>query len=173
MVVPAGVGRLGTATQVRLVHHVVVVERGEVGQLDDTCGGHHAVGVGITGLCGQQHQQRPEPLAPGLEQVPGGLGDEPGLALDVAPERYLHLIHLVAEAAFELRIEDLEGQGGLHLTNTPTPPRTSISAPGTMPSSRVAATPTAITVPVRALGVVTLGPSPIGSAKNISTITLT
>ena len=35
VVVPAGVRRVGTAAQRGLVHHVVVVERGEVGQLDD------------------------------------------------------------------------------------------------------------------------------------------
>ena len=81
VVVPAGVGRRGTATQVGLVHHVVVVERGEVGQLDDAGRGEHALAAGVTGLGGQQHQQRPEPLAAGLHQVPGRLGDETGLAL--------------------------------------------------------------------------------------------
>ena len=38
VVVPAGVGRLGPAAQRGLVHHVVVVERAEVGQLDDAGG---------------------------------------------------------------------------------------------------------------------------------------
>ncbi len=44
-------------------------------------------------------------------------------------------------------------------------------APGTRPSTRVTATPTAMTEPVSMLGMVTLGPSPMGSAKNITTMT--
>ena len=44
-VVPAGVGTLGAATHGRLVHDVVVVERGEMGELDGGAG-RHDVGVG-------------------------------------------------------------------------------------------------------------------------------
>ena len=55
---------------VGLVHHVVVVERADVGQLDDAGRGEHVVGVGVgAGLGGEQHQQRAEPLAAGGQQV--------------------------------------------------------------------------------------------------------
>ncbi len=40
-----------------------------------------------------------------------------------------------------------------------------------MPRITVAANPTAITIVVRMLGIITTGPSPTGSEKNISTIT--
>ena len=129
--------------------------------------------VGVAGLGGQQHEQRPEPLAAGLHQVAGRLGDEPGLALDVLEQCRFDLVHPGAQTRFELLVEDGQGQRAGHLMNTPTRPSRSMSAPGTRPSSSVAATPTAMTVPVSTLGVVTLGPSPIGSAKNISTITRT
>ncbi len=82
--------RVGAAAQVRLVHHVVVVERREVGELDDARGGDDLVGVrAVAGLGGEQHEQRPEPLAAGRHQVAGGLGDERGPAADVPGQRLL------------------------------------------------------------------------------------
>ena len=45
------------------------------------------------------------------------------------------------------------------------------TGPGKMPRTTVAANPTAITIVVRMLGIITTGPSPTGSEKNISTIT--
>ena len=47
VVVPAGVGGVGAAAQGGLVHHVVVVERGDVGELHDAGGGVDLVGVGV------------------------------------------------------------------------------------------------------------------------------
>ena len=64
-----GVGAGGPAADVGLVHDVVVVQRGEVGQLD--AGGRRddvAVDAGAE-LGGQQREQRPEPLAAGLDEV--------------------------------------------------------------------------------------------------------
>ena len=58
------------AAQRRLVHHVVVVERRQVGQLDHDGRGHDARRGRVAELRGEQHQQRPEPLAAGVDQVP-------------------------------------------------------------------------------------------------------
>ena len=80
-----------TAAQRRLVHDVVVVERREVGQLDDDGGGHDAGRGRVAELRGQQHEQRPEPLAAGVDQVPGGLGDERVVALDRLAQQLLDL----------------------------------------------------------------------------------
>ena len=63
------------AADVGLVHHVVVVQRGEVGQLDRHRGRDHPRIARVTELRGQQYQDRPEPLAAGLDQVPRGLGE--------------------------------------------------------------------------------------------------
>ena len=99
-VVPAGVGRLRAAAQVGLVHHVVVVERADVGDLHDAGRGDHVVDARVvTGLGGQQHQQRPEPLAAGVEQVRGRLGDEREPALHVRVERLLDLLEARRAAA--------------------------------------------------------------------------
>ena len=66
----------------RLVHDVVVVERGEVGQLDHDGGRDDPGAAGVAELGGEQHQQRAEPLAAGLDQVQRRLGDERVAALD-------------------------------------------------------------------------------------------
>ena len=72
-----------------LVHDVVVVQRRQVGELDDD-GGRHDAGRGrVAELRRQQHEQRPEPLAAGVDQVPGGLGDERVVALHRVVQRRL------------------------------------------------------------------------------------
>ena len=77
----------GTAAQRRLVHHVVVVERREVGQLDDDGRRHDARGARVAELGGEQHEQRAEPLAAGVDQVARGLGHEREVALDRLVQR--------------------------------------------------------------------------------------
>jgi hypothetical protein len=68
---------LGTASaHQRLVHDVVVVERGEVGELDTDGCSDDLVGHLTARERGEDGQRRPEPLAAGREQVPGRLGDE-------------------------------------------------------------------------------------------------
>ena len=79
-VVPAGVGRGRPAAQGRLVHDVVVVERGQVGQLDDHGRGHDSGCRRVAELRGQQGQQRAEALAAGVHQMARGVGDERVLA---------------------------------------------------------------------------------------------
>src|SRR5699024_4638716 len=81
-VAEAGVGALHAPAQLRLVHDVVVVERGQVGQLDPDGGVDHPLVPAVPDLAGQQGQQRPEALAAGGHQVPGGLGDERVVVVD-------------------------------------------------------------------------------------------
>ena len=77
-VVPPGV-RAGRATaRVGLVDHVVVVERGQVHELDRHGPGHEARVGGVAEVARQQHQHRPEPLAARGDQVGGGLRQQAG-----------------------------------------------------------------------------------------------
>ena len=65
------------AAHLRLVHHVVVVERRQVHQLDDRTRDGDLPGVGFRAeLRGQHREQRAEPLAAGLEQMLNGLGHQ-------------------------------------------------------------------------------------------------
>ena len=101
----------GAAAQRRLVHHVVVVQRREVGELDDDRGRDDAGRRRVAEVGGEQHQQRAEPLAAGLDQVAGRLGDERVRALDgvaraaarraASSATQLRLEHGVAEPAAE------------------------------------------------------------------------
>ena len=54
----------------RLVHHVVVVQRRQVGQFNDDRRRQHAGSSRVAELCGEQHEQRTEPLAAGIDEVP-------------------------------------------------------------------------------------------------------
>ena len=183
VVVPAGVGRRGAAAQLGLVHHVVVVERRQVGQLDHARRGDHVLDVGVlAGLGGQQHEQRPEALAAGLHQVAGGLGHEAGAAADVPGQRLLDLGQPVLEPRGQPLVEDREGEtrGGArwvacaHLRNCPATPARFRTGPGSTPSTTVAAAPTAMVIEVSAEGCTTYAAeSGSGSRKNITTMTYT
>ena len=77
VVAPPGVRAGCTAPHLGLVHHVVVVQRRQVHQLDDGArdGDLPVVGIG-TQLRGQHGEQRAEPLTACLEQVLHGLGHQ-------------------------------------------------------------------------------------------------
>ena len=164
MVVPPGVGRLGTPPQRGLVHDVVVVERGQVGQLHDAGGGDHVVGVGVgPGLRGEQHQERAEPLPTGLHEVARCLGDEAGAAAHVAGQGVLDGQHARLETLRQGSVGDRQCQPSCaHLMNSPARAARSSTGPGITPSARVAAALTAMTVAVRTDGWVTLGASAPG-----------
>ena len=73
-VAPHGLGARGTAAQRGLVHDVVVVEGGDVGQLHGHTGVADLLAGGqgrVAELGGQQGQDRTQALAPGLGQVRG------------------------------------------------------------------------------------------------------
>ena len=176
-VVVAGVGRVGAAAQRGLVHHVVVVERADVGDLDDARGGQDLVGVGpVAGLGGQQHQQRPEPLAAGGEQVARRFGDVRRPAARVLEERRLDRRHPLAQTGGEGVVGDRQGQLGTgaparsaHLMKSPALTTRSSTGPGTTPSTTVAARQIATVPMVSSEGSVTAAVSPAsGSVKNIT-----
>lgn len=75
-VVPPRIGRRRPAPHRRLVHHVVVVESGLVGELDDRGGGDDPRRVRIPELGRHECEQRPHALAAGRHQVAGRGGDE-------------------------------------------------------------------------------------------------
>ena len=60
----------------RLVHHVVVEQRGQVGQLDRDRSRHEPAVPRIAELRGEQHEHRAEALAARVDQVQGGLGEQ-------------------------------------------------------------------------------------------------
>ena len=70
------IGARHPAAHERLVHDVVVVERGEVGQLDAGRGGDHRLVPPGPELGCEQGEQRPEPLATRSDEVVRGRGDE-------------------------------------------------------------------------------------------------
>ena len=81
---------LHPAARVGLVHDVVVVERGQVGQLHHHRGGHDPGRVRVAELGAEHHQQWPEALTAGLQQMPGGVRDEGDVALGGLQQALLH-----------------------------------------------------------------------------------
>jgi hypothetical protein len=119
VVVPAGVGAGRAPAQRSLVHHVVVIKRREVGQLDDHRGGHHTGSPHVAELRGQQHEQRPEPLPAGPDEVPGRLGHERVLALDRIVQRRLDGFHPAAQVGFQGRVGRRDPEGSRELAHDP------------------------------------------------------
>ena len=72
VVAPQRVGAVGAAAGGRRVHHVVVVEAGQVGQLDEDRRLLHALGVDVPEGCGQEHEHRADTLAAGVHEVASG-----------------------------------------------------------------------------------------------------
>ncbi len=113
-VVPPGVRRLGPAAHVRLVHHVVVVQRRKMDQLDDGGGDDHLFGLGMRTDTGRhQGEQRPEPLAAGVHQMRRGLGHEVELADQFALEQILHPDQAGGHPGRQARVGELDaGEDG-------------------------------------------------------------
>ena len=83
-VAPHRLGARHPSTHLRLVHDVVVIERGEMGDLQRRRRADDLVGRAVAELSGEQHEHGTHPLAAGFEQVAGrGVGEivgEPHLA---------------------------------------------------------------------------------------------
>ena len=87
---PLGVDGLDAAAGVGLVEHVVVVERAEVDQLAGDAAAHDVVGRRrAADLGGGDRHDRPQPLAPGDDEVRGDLGEVVVRAADGLVERVL------------------------------------------------------------------------------------
>ena len=170
-----------TAPPVRLVHHVVVVQRRQVGQLDHHGRLGHTRCAGVAELRGQQDQQRPEPLPAGVDEVARRLGDERVVALGRLVQQLLDPPQ--AQPAGRPRDRGRrspgrtgQGEGATSASYRMKMPAWSArfsSGCGRTPSTIVTATPMATARVVNAEGTTTLGPSGCGSLKNISTITRT
>jgi hypothetical protein len=109
---PPRVGGRRSAPDVGLVHDVVVVERGQVGQLDD----HRCVedpgSARVAELRGQQRQQRPEALAAGLDQVARRLGEHRVRADDDLAQAGLDVLQPVLDVLRQGRVGGVEGARG-------------------------------------------------------------
>ena len=64
------------AAQDGFVHHVVVVQRRQMGELDGNGRRYDGGGFRITEAGGQEHDQRTETLSARVDEVARGLGDE-------------------------------------------------------------------------------------------------
>ena len=73
---PPGVRARVAAADRRLVHHVVVVQRGQVGQFDRHRRGDDPPVARVAEVGRKQHERGTEPLAPGVDQMPGRLGQQ-------------------------------------------------------------------------------------------------
>ncbi len=107
-VAPARVGAGRAAAHQRLVHDVVVVQRREVGELDHRRGEHHLLVVRVAEVSGQRHEQRPEPLAAGIDEMPGGLGDQRVGARDRVDQHRLDVPQDRRDAGLQLRIGEAQ-----------------------------------------------------------------
>ena len=110
------------AAHLRLVHHVVVVQRRQVHQLDDGARDGDLPGVGFRAeLRGQHREQRTEALAAGLEQMLNGLGHQlVGLA-QLGGHQLLDARHPVADIGGERGVTEVHardhGRWCLHCSN--------------------------------------------------------
>ncbi len=104
------------APRVGLVHHVVVVQGGEMSQFDDHGRGHDTRRVGVTELRGEHHEQRTEPLPAGAQQVLRGLCDEGDLALGDFEQALLHSRQSGLDIGFESLVRTLSPNGPTTVT---------------------------------------------------------
>jgi hypothetical protein len=98
---PPAVGAGRTAPDGGLVHDVVVVQRGEVGQLAHDGRLGHPRRPRIPQLGGEQGEHRAEALAAGGHEVTGRLADERVLAADRGAQRLLDPRQAVGERRAE------------------------------------------------------------------------
>jgi hypothetical protein len=92
-----------------------VVERREVGQLHDERGRDDLRDLRVAELGCEHHQERAEPLAPGVEQVTRSLVDEVDVRSDRLRELLLDVEQAGADPALELRVNHRQAQGSVRL----------------------------------------------------------
>ena len=96
------------AAHLRLVHHVVVVQRRQVHQLDDGARDGDLPRVGFGAQPRRQHrEQRAEPLAAGLEQVLDGLGHQLVGFAQLSGHQVLDAGHAVADILREGGVSEI------------------------------------------------------------------
>ena len=172
-VAPDGLGAGGAAPQRGVVHDVVVVERGDMRELDGDARVPHRLARGALGvpeLGGEQHKGGAQTLAAGPGQVGGGRVD--GL-VSVADDHHEPLLHGVkggGHAALEFRGAQWQRCGhGMSIAA-----RSSVvsTAWGRTPRAIVARTAMVIAAAAMPWESTTATPSPSGSRKYMSTTSL-
>ena len=96
----------------RLVHHVIVIESREVGQLDGDRGGHDPRVPRVAELGREQHQSGAEPLAPGLDSVPGGLRQQVVIGASRLAQAVLDLCQAVNDVGRQRGVWQLHDDWG-------------------------------------------------------------
>src|SRR4051812_38355867 len=139
-------------------------------QLDDDRGRYDARRCRVAELCREQDEQRPEPLATGVDEVARGVGEQRVVALHRVAHQLLDGAQPTLQLPVERWVSDVEPH---QRTNRPWAAwwARSRTGCGTMPSTTVTARPSATEADVRALGIAMVGASAAGSLKNIRTIT--
>ena len=113
-IVPATVGGFDAATHGRLVHHIVVVQRGEVDHLAHDGGLDQPLGVGSgPELPGQQGHERTEALATGGHEVQGHFGEEVLPARQSADQQVLDLVERGPQVGREGGVTDVHARHGV------------------------------------------------------------
>lgn len=75
----------------------------------------------VTELGAQRHQQRPEPLPAGLDEVPGGLGDERVGAGHTGPQIDLDRVQQTQHTCLDAGIGEMEAERAELTRARPTP----------------------------------------------------
>src|ERR1019366_2098303 len=170
------IGADHAATQVSLIHDVVVVQRGEMGELHTGRRRDDVTVDPAAQLGGEQREHRPETLAPGLGQMHGRLRDEGVLVVDDTAQQRVDRRQPAPQSFGQLWRRGGHRQRGSrlhHRRNSDERAARSSSGPGTTPSTSVATTPMVTAPVVRIDGATTRTESPAGSEKYISTTTRT
>ncbi|GAB3997575.1 hypothetical protein GCM10029992_20930 [Glycomyces albus] len=110
-VVPAGVGAGRAAPDGGLVHDVVVVEGGQVGQFEGHGRFEDAGPVRVAQVGAREGEHRPEPLASGVDQVRSGLAQQRLVGVDGLEQSLFDGLERFADAVGEGVVG--KSQGGL------------------------------------------------------------
>ena len=107
-VAPARVGGLRPAAHRRLVHHIVVVERGQVDQFDDGGSGDDGFVCRFRSeLAGQNGEQRTEPFSSRLREMKSCLGEEVLAVGQLGDHQLLDALQSGGDGSCKLRIDEI------------------------------------------------------------------
>jgi hypothetical protein len=109
-VVPTRVDADRAAAHGRLVHHVVVVQRRQVHELDGGRGGDDVGQRPVGDVRGDQGEQRAEAFATRVHQMQRGLVDERDITVRDPAEDFLHVGQCHAHGPHEVRISRAQAQ---------------------------------------------------------------
>ena len=137
-------------------------------QLDHHSGRRDLGARRIAELRGQNAEQRTEPLAARVDEVPRRVGDELVVRVHRDGQRTLDLVQSPAHRRLELGVVEPDPEGA-HPLSTAALFARSISHCGNTPSATVTTTPKVSATVADQPGIAIVGALSGGSAKNIST----